>query len=39
MKKIGGRCPRCGWRDKRIFRKTAIKTSKKNLVPRAGGYN
>lgn len=39
MKKIGGRCLRCGKRDRRIFRKTAIKRSTRNLVARGGGYN
>lgn len=34
-----GRCKRCGYKDKKIFRKTAIKTHKKNLVARGGTYN
>lgn len=37
--KIGGRRLRSSRRDKRIFRRTAVKRSKVNLVPRAGGYN
>lgn len=37
--KIGGRKLRNSRRDKRFFRKTAIKTSTRNLVARGGCYN
>ena len=37
--KIGGRTLRRSRKDKRIFRRTAIKRSTRNLVARNGGYN
>lgn len=40
MARLKGRCPRCGWKDKKIFRKTAIKRSLKNqMAARGGNYN